>query len=161
MSDPVTFRCDIEPSDPERIRAIVESTGVFSPMEVVMRRGVGRRAAGEGAGERLSLHLRRARRQGHRLRLLRPDRPDPRQLRPLLDRRGPFGAGGRPRAAGVGGGGAADSRRGRASRLHRDLDPASLRATRGFYERCAYHLEVVLKDFYAPGDGKAIYVKAL
>ena len=36
MSGPVTFRCDIEPTDPTRIRAIVESTGVFSPMEVVI-----------------------------------------------------------------------------------------------------------------------------
>ena len=33
--------------------------------------------------------------------------------------------------------------------------------TRGFYERCGYHLEVVLQEFYAPGDGKAIYVKAV
>jgi ribosomal protein S18 acetylase RimI-like enzyme len=34
-------------------------------------------------------------------------------------------------------------------------------STRGFYERCGYRLEAVLKDFYAPGDDKAIYVKAL
>ena len=33
--------------------------------------------------------------------------------------------------------------------------------TRAFYLRCNYRLEVVLEDFYAPGDGKAIYVKAL
>lgn len=33
--------------------------------------------------------------------------------------------------------------------------------TRGFYERCGYKLEAVLEDFYAPGDGRAIYVKAI
>ena len=35
MSSAVTFRCDIEPSDPSA-SAVVESTGVFSPMEVVI-----------------------------------------------------------------------------------------------------------------------------
>ena len=33
--------------------------------------------------------------------------------------------------------------------------------TRKFYERSGYHLEAVLKDFYAPGDDKAICVKVL
>jgi ribosomal protein S18 acetylase RimI-like enzyme len=33
--------------------------------------------------------------------------------------------------------------------------------TRRFYERSGYRVEAVLKDFYAPGDDKAIYVKEL
>ncbi len=33
--------------------------------------------------------------------------------------------------------------------------------TRAFYEDCGYRLEAVLKDFYAPGDGKGIYCKVL
>jgi len=33
--------------------------------------------------------------------------------------------------------------------------------TRAFYERCAYQKEAVLAHFYAPGDGKVIYVKVL
>ena len=34
-------------------------------------------------------------------------------------------------------------------------------STRSFYESCGYHLETVLKDFYAPDDGKVIYCKIL
>ena len=34
-------------------------------------------------------------------------------------------------------------------------------STRAFYESCRYRLEIVLADFYAPGDGKAIYCKEL
>ena len=33
--------------------------------------------------------------------------------------------------------------------------------TRAFYEHFAYDKEAVLKDFYAPGDDKVIYVKAV
>jgi ribosomal protein S18 acetylase RimI-like enzyme len=34
-------------------------------------------------------------------------------------------------------------------------------STRAFYESCSYVRETTLKDFYAPGDGKVIYSKAL
>jgi D-alanine-D-alanine ligase-like ATP-grasp enzyme/ribosomal protein S18 acetylase RimI-like enzyme len=34
-------------------------------------------------------------------------------------------------------------------------------ATRGFYENCGYSLAAVLDDFYAPGDGKATYLKVI
>ena len=33
--------------------------------------------------------------------------------------------------------------------------------TRGFYLRCGYTQKALLKDFYAPGDDKVIYVKGL
>lgn len=33
--------------------------------------------------------------------------------------------------------------------------------TRAFYERRGYLREAVLEDFYAPGDGKVVYVKRL
>lgn len=36
---------------------------------------------------------------------------------------------------------------------------ADYAATRGFYERCGYALEGVLRDYYAPGDDRAIYVR--
>ncbi len=34
-------------------------------------------------------------------------------------------------------------------------------STRRFYEKCGYSVEAVLKDFYAPGDSKFVFVKAL
>ena len=34
-------------------------------------------------------------------------------------------------------------------------------STRSFYERCGYRCDVVLDDFYEPGDGKAIYSKSM
>ncbi|HEX2641504.1 MAG TPA: GNAT family N-acetyltransferase, partial [Thermoanaerobaculia bacterium] len=33
--------------------------------------------------------------------------------------------------------------------------------TRGFYLACGYDLAAELPDYYAPGDGKAVFVKAL
>ncbi len=33
--------------------------------------------------------------------------------------------------------------------------------TRGFYLRCGYDQEALLKDFYAPGDDKVIYVRTI
>lgn len=33
--------------------------------------------------------------------------------------------------------------------------------TRQFYEKCGYRAEAILKDYYAPGDSKAIYLKEL
>jgi GNAT superfamily N-acetyltransferase len=33
--------------------------------------------------------------------------------------------------------------------------------TRRFYERCGYEREAVLKDFYAPGDDKVIYIRTI
>jgi len=38
---------------------------------------------------------------------------------------------------------------------------AQYEPTRAFYLRCAYQIVAELPDFYAPGDGKAIFLKVL
>ncbi len=38
---------------------------------------------------------------------------------------------------------------------------AQYAATRAFYEACGYRLDALLRDFYAPGDDKAIYCRRL
>ncbi len=38
---------------------------------------------------------------------------------------------------------------------------AQYEPTRRFYERRGYHRAALLEDFYAPGDGKVMYVKVL
>jgi ribosomal protein S18 acetylase RimI-like enzyme len=38
---------------------------------------------------------------------------------------------------------------------------AQYEPTRGFYARCGYEIAATLDDFYAPGDGKVIFVKRL
>jgi hypothetical protein len=38
---------------------------------------------------------------------------------------------------------------------------AQYEPTRTFYERCGYEIAAELPDFYAPGDGKAIFVRVL
>jgi hypothetical protein len=35
------------------------------------------------------------------------------------------------------------------------------KGTRMFYSRCGYRKEAFVNDFYKPGDGKSIYVKAI
>ena len=41
----------------------------------------------------------------------------------------------------------------------RYVPTCSICQTRAFYEGCGYRLGSVLPDFYAPGEGKAIYCK--
>ncbi len=38
---------------------------------------------------------------------------------------------------------------------------AQYEPTRAFYERCGYSRDAEMRDFYAPGDGKVVYVRVL
>jgi len=47
-------------------------------------------------------------------------------------------------------------------RLYTDTSTSEAYApTRAFYLRCGHHLAAELPDFYAPGDGKAVFCKVL
>ena len=48
------------------------------------------------------------------------------------------------------------------TRMYVDTSESSkYRATQAFYRQCGYACESILADFYAPGDGKVIFVKRL
>jgi len=53
-------------------------------------------------------------------------------------------------------------RKAAAKRIYADTSSSDRYApTRGFYKRMGFAEQARLPDFYAPGDGKVIYVKAL
>jgi hypothetical protein len=50
----------------------------------------------------------------------------------------------------------------RRSRVYAETSTrAQYARTRSFYFACGYRFATELPDFYAPGDGKAVYVKVL
>ena len=161
MSDPVSFRYDIEASDPEHIRALTESTGVFSPGEIEI--------AVELADERLA----KGPSSGYHFVFAEGDG----QVRgytcygPIALTIGSYDLywiAVSKSSQGLGLGrvllekSEALIRQSGGRRVYIETSTRPPYApTRAFYERCNYHLEVVLKDFYASGDGKAIYMKAI
>jgi GNAT superfamily N-acetyltransferase len=161
MPGPITFRCELTPADPERIRTLVESTGVFSRIEV--------ETAVELADERLAkgpasgYHFVFAEQDGavlgyacygpialtlgsYDLYWIAVDKTTQGQGlgRKVLEKSEDL-----VREAG-----------GRRIYIETSTRPPYA-PTRAFYLRCGYHLDVVLEDFYAVGDGKAIYSKAV
>ncbi len=161
MSDPVSFRYDIEASDPKHIRALTESTGVFSPGEIEI--------AVELADERLA----KGPSSGYHFVFAEGDG----QVRgytcygPIALTIGSYDLywiAVSKSSQGLGLGrvllekSEALIRQSGGRRVYIETSTRPPYApTRAFYERCNYHLEVVLKDFYASGDGKAIYMKAI
>ncbi len=155
------WRYEVQPEDPERIRRLVDITGFFNPAEIaiagelveerlakgavsgyyfVMAEHYGRLAAyacyGPTAGTVNSFDIYWI--------AVHPDFQRRGMGRRLLreTERLIHKAGGR--------------------RLYVDTSQrAQYTGTRIFYENNGYQLEAMLKDFYAPGDGKAIYCKVL
>ncbi len=156
-----SFRYEVTPADREAVRAIVESTGFFNPGEVAVAVELvdERLAKGPASGYHFVFAERERRVGGYAcyghiagtaasfdLYWIAVD---------ASCRRG--GLGKRllteaERLIGEAGG----------KRIYVETSTRDqYHPTRAFYERCEYRLEVVLQDFYAPGDGKAIYVKAI
>jgi GNAT superfamily N-acetyltransferase len=161
MSDPITFRYDIRPADAQNIRAITHSTGVFSAVEVDI--------AVELADERLAkgptsgYHFVFAERAGQVIGYT--------CYGPIALTHGSydlFWIAVDKAAQGLGLGRLLLEQTetlirqegGRRIYIETSTRPPYT-PTRVFYDRRGYHLEVVLEEFYGPGDGKAIYVKAL
>jgi len=161
MSTPFSFRCNLTPPDLDRIRSMVESTGVFSPVEVECAVELAQERLDEGPAS--GYHFVFAEREGrvlgyacygpialthgsYDLYWIAVDKSTQGQGlgRLLMEKVDEL-----VRAEG-----------GRRIYIETSTRPPYT-PTRVFYDRRGYHLEVVLEEFYGPGDGKAIYVKAL
>jgi GNAT superfamily N-acetyltransferase len=162
MTDkPVILRCDVQPDDRESVRRLVDSTGVFSPVEIdVAVELVDDRLE---RGPRSDYHFAFAEYEGRTvgytcygqialtaasfdLYWIAVDKSFHGQKigRALLEKTEELirRAGGRQVYIET------------SNRHH-------YAPTRGFYLRCGYRQEALLKDFYAPGDDKVIYAKEL
>ncbi len=157
----VVFRNDVVAEDAERVRRLVDITGFFHPEEVAVARELveERLAKGEASGYHFILAEHFGRLAGYACFgpipctdasydlywiAVHPDfqgRGLGRRLLAESERR-IKAAGGR--------------------RIYVDTSQrVQYASTRAFYESRGYRLETVLKDFYAVGDGKAIYCKTL
>ena len=157
----VDFRTDITQEDAERIRHLVRITGFFSDQEVNLARELvtDRLAKGPESGYSFLLAEHYGRLIGYTCYGPIPCTEGSYDLywiavHPDHHRRG-LGrrlTGETERLIGAAGG----------SRIYVDTSQRTQYAsTRAFYESCGYHLVSVLKDFYAPGDGKVIYCKEM
>ncbi|NLF67822.1 MAG: GNAT family N-acetyltransferase [Candidatus Anammoximicrobium sp.] len=158
---PVTFRCDTLPEDRQRVREIVESTGFFSAAEVDVAVELvdERLTKGDASGYYFVFAELDGRTVGYScygpipataasydLYWIAVDRDcQGRKVGRILleeSERLIRAAGGR--------------------RLYLDTSSRTqYQPTRDFYEHFRFRCEAVLEDFYAPGDGKVIYVKVL
>jgi GNAT superfamily N-acetyltransferase len=157
------FRIEPRPSDVAAVRSLVAATGVFRDSEVAIAAELVEEALARGADA-----------SGYRF-LLADDSSgrllgyacygpiagtvhsfdlywiavDPARQRRGLGRRLMAGVEAAVRAAG-------------GRRLYVDTSTSEAYApTRAFYLRCGHHLAAELPDFYAPGDGKAVFCKVL
>jgi D-alanine-D-alanine ligase len=161
MESPFTYRYAVTPADLRRIRELVESTAVFSPVEVeiAVELAEERLAQGPASGYHFVFAEREGRVLGYAcygpialtlgsydLYWIAVDKTTQGQGlgRALMEKVEEL-----VRAEG-----------GRRIYIETSTRPPYL-PTRAFYLRAGCRLECVLEDFYAVGDGKAIYVKTL
>jgi len=161
LPENIRLRAEARPGDPERVRDLAASTAFFSPEEVVV--------AAELVAERLS----RGPESGYEFLFAEEGEtllawscfgPIPM----TVESWDLYWIGVAPERQGTGLGRAVLAlsedaiRRTGGRRLY--VETASrpqYEPTRHFYERCGYWQVALLEDFYAPGDGKVIYLKVL
>lgn len=162
MADPaLRYRADLRPADREAIRRLVDGTGFFSEEEVAIALELvdERLRKGDDSGYHFLVAG-----QGGRISAYACYGPIP-GTRSSFDlywlvvdaSRQRRGIGGRLLAR-------SESRMAElgARRVYADTSARSQYApTRAFYEASGYTRAAFLEDFYAPGDGKVIYVKVL
>lgn len=156
---PYTFRTEVVPADRDRVRAIVESTGNFydHEIEVAVELVDERLAKGLASGYYFVFADRDGATEGYAC------------YGPIACTTGSydlFWIAVAKSAQGNGLGRLLDSRvcedvRNLGGRLiiAETSNRADYLPTRKFYEKCEYHLESVIRDFYDLGDDKATYVK--
>jgi GNAT superfamily N-acetyltransferase len=161
MSDPMSLRYEIQAADPQHIRAVTESTGVFSPgeIEIAVELAEERLAKGQASGYHFVFAEADGQVRGYTC------------YGPIALTVGSYDLYWIAVAKSAQGSGLGRTLLERSEQLigesggRRIYIETSTRPpyapTRAFYERCGYRLEVVLADFYAVGDGKAIYVKGI
>jgi GNAT superfamily N-acetyltransferase len=161
MPSPYEYRYAIQPADVERIRAITQSTGVFSPVEIDIAVELAEERLAKGAVS--GYHFVFAERDGavcgyacYGPIALTAASYDLYWI--AVDKNQQGGGLGKRLMEKV----EQLVRQEGGKRVYIETSTREpYTPTRAFYLRCNCRLEVVLEDFYAPGDGKAIYVKVL
>jgi ribosomal protein S18 acetylase RimI-like enzyme len=161
MNDDLTFRETLNPPDTEHVRAIVQSTGFFSPaeVEIAVELAIERLVKGLDSGYHFLFAEQNNRVVGYSCFGPIPGAQASIDLYWIAvhnDFRG----------AGIGKKLMVESERaikrmgGR--RIYVETSSrAQYQPTRAFYLACGYKQEALLEDFYAPGDSKVIYVKVI
>jgi ribosomal protein S18 acetylase RimI-like enzyme len=158
---PVTFRYEAAPDDRRALQELVESTGFFSPVEadVAVELVDERLARSEASGYHFVFAETGGRMLGYSCYGPIPATTASWDLYWIVVRK-------TDQRAGLGRTLLAESERliqaAGGSRVYVDTSSRpQYEPTRSFYERCGYRKAAVLDDFYAPGDGKVIYLKVL
>jgi len=161
MKPECSFRTEVRPADREAVRDVLESSGFFYPEEidVAVELVDERLARAEASGYFFDFAERDGRVAGYSC------------YGPIACTRASYdlfwiGVHQEQRGRGLGrlllGRAEEDIRRRGGRRLYIETSSRPLyEPTRGFYLACGYRLEATLEDFYGPGDGKVIFVKAL
>ncbi len=159
------FRSRILPADPERIEALVRTTGFFNEEEISIARELveERLHKGEASGYYFILAEQQVKPHGGLAGYT--------CYGPIPGTRASFDLywiAVAPQGQGKGlgkellGRVEAEVRRMDGSRIYIDTSSRTqYQTTRAFYLACGYHQAADLPDFYAPGDGKIIYCKEL